>query len=138
MVFRLWGDWIDVQAMNIDWLVAGTNKGLLGTLGAGIVYCTNRIVKDIIPPYASYQSVISHVAPPAITTNFDFLEWHPNARRFESGNLSYNCINAINKGIELILEHLKFKLSLFLFLFFLLFEQILDGICHVVHAAGQV
>ena len=40
--------------------------------------------------------------------------------------------------IELILEHLKFKLSLFLFLFFLLFEQILDGICHVVHAAGQV
>ena len=95
---------IDVQAMNIDWLAAGTNKGLLGTLGAGIVYCTNRIVKDIIPPYASYQSVISHVAPPAITTNFDFLEWHPNARRFESGNLSYNCINAINKGIELILE----------------------------------
>jgi penicillin-binding protein 1A len=29
--------------------------------------------------------------------------------------------------IELILEHLKFKLSLFLFLFFLLFEQILEG-----------
>ena len=95
---------IDVQAMNIDWMVAGTNKGLRGRLGGGIVYCTHRIVKDIIPPYASYQSVVSHVAPPAITTNFDFLEWHPNARRFESGNLSYNCINAINKGIELILE----------------------------------
>jgi selenocysteine lyase/cysteine desulfurase len=95
---------INVEAMHIDWLVAGTNKGLLGTLGAGIVYCTNRIVKDIIPPYASYQSVVTHVSPPAITTNFDFLEWHPNARRFESGNLSYNCINAINKGVELILE----------------------------------
>ena len=40
--------------------------------------------------------------------------------------------------IELILEHLKLQFSLFLFLFFLLFEQILDGICHVVHAAGQV
>lgn len=95
---------IDVQKMKIDYLAAGTNKGLLGTLGAGLVYCTDRIVRDIIPPYASYQSVVSHVAPPAITTNFDSLEWHPNARRFESGNLSYNCINAINKGMELLLE----------------------------------
>lgn len=95
---------IDVQAMNIDWLASGTNKGLLGTLGAGIIYCRNKLVMDIIPPYASYQSVVSHVAPPAITTNFDVLEWHPNSRRFESGNLSYNCIYAVNKGIELILE----------------------------------
>lgn len=95
---------IDVQDMNIDWLVAGTNKGLLGTLGAGFIYCSDHLVKKVIPPYASYQSVVSHVAPPAITTNFEYLEWYPNARRFESGNLSYNCINAINKGIELILE----------------------------------
>lgn len=95
---------IDVEKMHIDWLAAGTNKGLLGTLGAGFVYCNPEIVTKIIPPYASYQSVVSHVAPPAITTNFDFLEWYPNSRRFESGNLSYNCINAINKGVELVLE----------------------------------
>lgn len=95
---------IDVQEMNIDWLVSGTNKGLLGTLGAGFVYCRKSLVEKIIPPYASYQSVISHVKPPAITTNFDYLEWHSDSRRFESGNLSYNCINAINKGVELLLE----------------------------------
>lgn len=95
---------IDVEAMQIDYLTAGTNKGLLGTLGAGIVYCNSKLVQQIIPPYASYQSVVSHVAPPAITTNFEYLEWYPNSRRFESGNLSYNCINAINKGVELILE----------------------------------
>ena len=95
---------IDVQAMNIDWMTAGTNKGLLGTLGAGFVYCRKELVEKIIPPYASYQSVVSHVAPPAVTTNFDCLEWYPDARRFESGNLSYNCIQAINKGVELILE----------------------------------
>lgn len=95
---------IDVQTMNIDWLAAGTNKGLLGTLGAGFIYCRSQLVKNIIPPYASYQSVVSHVAPPAITTNFETLEWHQNSRRFESGNLSYNCINALNKGVELILE----------------------------------
>lgn len=95
---------IDVQECHIDYLAAGSNKGLLGTLGAGIIYCSDRIVKDIIPPYASYQSVVSHVSPPAITTNFENLEWYPHARRFESGNLSYNCILAISKGLDLILE----------------------------------
>lgn len=95
---------IDVQEMNIDYLAAGSNKGLLGTLGAGFVYCSDRIVQRIIPPYASYQSVVSHVAPPAITTNFDYLEWYPHARRFESGNLSYNCILAMSKGVDLLLE----------------------------------
>lgn len=95
---------MDVKKFNIDYLVAGTNKGLFGTLGAGLVYCSNRIVEKIIPPYAGYQSTMSHVAPPSITTNFENLEWYPNARRFESGNLSYNCIYAINKGISLLLE----------------------------------
>ncbi len=95
---------LDVQEMQIDYLAAGTNKGLLGSLGAGFVYCSDRIVKQIIPPYASYQSTVSHVTPPAITTNFEALEWYPHARRFESGNLSYNCILAISKGIDLILE----------------------------------
>lgn len=95
---------IDVQSMNINYLACGTNKGLLGTLGAGFVYCDDNIVKDIIPPYAGYQSTINHVVPPAITSNFEYIEWYPHARRFESGNLSYNCILAISQGIDLILE----------------------------------
>lgn len=95
---------MDVRAMNIDYLVAGSNKGLLGSLGCGFVYCSDRIVKDIIPPYAGYQSTVSHVSPPSITTNFETLEWYPHARRFESGNLSYNCILAVAKGVELLLE----------------------------------
>jgi selenocysteine lyase/cysteine desulfurase len=95
---------LDVQEMNVDWLTAGGYKGLLGTLGAGFVYCSDRIVRDLIPPYAAYQSTVSHVAPPAVTTNFENLEWHPNARRFESGNLNYNGILAISKGVDLLLE----------------------------------
>ena len=95
---------MDVQTMNIDYLVAGSNKGLLGSLGCGFVYCSDRIVKDIIPPYAGYQSTVSHVSPPSVTTNFENLEWYPHARRFESGNLSYNCILAVDKGVELLLE----------------------------------
>lgn len=95
---------LDVQDFCIDYLAAGSNKGLLGTLGTGIVYCSDRIVKDIIPSYAGYQSTVSHVAPPSITTEFDSLEWYPHARRFESGNQSYNCILALSKGVDLILE----------------------------------
>lgn len=95
---------LDVQDCHIDWLAAGSNKGLLGTLGAGFVYCSDRIVKQVTPSYAGYQSTVSHVAPPSITTEFDSLEWYPHARRFESGNLSYNCIEAISNGVDLILE----------------------------------
>ena len=39
-----------------------------------------------------------------MTTNFENLEWYRHARRFESGNLSYNCILAVDKGVELLLE----------------------------------
>ena len=95
---------MDVQKMHIDYLVAGSNKGLLGSLGCGFVYCPAELAQRIIPPYAGYQSTVSHVAPPSITTNFETLEWYPSARRFESGNLSYNCILAVDKGVELLLE----------------------------------
>ena len=95
---------IDVLEMHIDYLVAGTNKGLLGTLGAGFVYCKQSLVSHIVPPYAGYQSTVSHVEPPSITTNFETIEWYPTARRFESGNLSYNCIYAIDQGVSLLLE----------------------------------
>ncbi len=95
---------LNVQDCHIDYLAAGSNKGLLGTLGAGFVYCSDRIVEQVTPSYAGYQSTVSHVAPPSITTEFDHLEWYPHARRFESGNLSYNCIEAISNGVDLILE----------------------------------
>lgn len=95
---------LDVQKSHVDYLVAGSNKGLLGSLGCGFVYCSDRIVQDIIPYCVGYQSTVSHVAPPSVTTNFETLEWYPHARRFESGNLSYNCILAVDKGVELILE----------------------------------
>jgi selenocysteine lyase/cysteine desulfurase len=73
-------------------------------LGAGFVYCSDRIVRDVVPPYAAHQSTESHVAPPAITTDFETLAWYPNARRFESGNLNYNGILAISRGVDLLLE----------------------------------
>lgn len=95
---------MDVQKWHIDYLVAGSNKGLLGSLGCGFVYCSDRIVDQITPPYAGYQSTTNHVPAPSVTSNFEYLEWHPNARKFESGNLSYNCILAVSKGVDVLLE----------------------------------
>lgn len=93
---------IDVKRMKINYLACGGNKGLLATLGAGFVFCDERLTEQIIPPYASYQSVVNHVHPPAITDNFSSLEWHKDARRLESGNLNYAGIAAIRAGAELI------------------------------------
>lgn len=95
---------VDVKECNIDYMAVGGHKGLLGTLGAGFVYCSDRIVADIVPPYVSYQSVVNPVPPPALTTQFDELEWQPDARRLESGSANFNGVLAISRGVDLILE----------------------------------
>lgn len=93
---------IDVRRMKIGYLACGGNKGLLATLGAGFVFCDKRLIEHVVPPYASYQSVVNHVHPPAITQNFAALEWHRDARRLEAGNLNYAGIAAIQAGAALI------------------------------------
>ena len=95
---------IDVQSLGIGYLSAGGNKGLLGTLGSGVVYCRSDLAEMITPPYAGYQSVVNSVAPPSRVTNFENLNWHPSAQRFESGNLNFNGIQAMSLGVSLILE----------------------------------
>jgi cysteine desulfurase/selenocysteine lyase len=95
---------LDVQAMNIDFLAAGGNKGLLATVGAGFAYCSDRIVAEVVPPYAGYQSVVNETAPPSPIAEFETVAWHPDARRIESGNLNYNGINAMALGAGLLLE----------------------------------
>ena len=95
---------IDVKKMNISYLASGGNKGLFGILGAGFVYCSSDIIDQITPPYASYQSVESVHAQPAITTDFSQLRWHKDARRLESGNLNHAGIAALSAGTSLVLE----------------------------------
>jgi len=93
---------IDVKALKIAYLSCGGNKGLLATLGAGFVYCRANLVETIIPPYACYQSVESHVKPPALTQDFSAVPWRKDARRFEAGNLNYAGVAAIQAGVRLI------------------------------------
>ena len=93
---------IDVKRMGIDYLACGGNKGLLAVLGVGAVYCNRRIIEQIEPTYAGYQSVVNHAKPPAITEDFSHLIWHNDARRFEAGNLNYAGIAAIQAGVRVI------------------------------------
>jgi len=93
---------IDVKKCNIGYLACGGNKGLLSMLGAGFVFCDEKIVQSVIPPYASYQSVENYVKPPALITDYSKINWHKDSRRFESGNLNYAGIAAIGAGVHLI------------------------------------
>ena len=95
---------IDVKKMNIDYLACGGHKGLLGTLGAGFVYCSASLVKDVIPPYACYQSTKTDLKSSATASNLASLDWHQDARRFESGNPNYAGIAAMNAGAKFINE----------------------------------
>jgi len=104
---------IDVKEMNISWMACGGHKGLMGLNGVGFVYCCPELQKKVFPVYASYHSVdkpydLANSAPDVL------LDWHPNARRFETGNQNYAgyycldaSVNFINTlGIENIEEHI--------------------------------
>lgn len=93
---------IDVKKMNIDYLACGGHKGLLGTLGAGFVYCSESFIKNVTPTYACYQSTKTDLESSTMATDFKSLDWHQDARRLESGNLNYAGIAAINEGVKLI------------------------------------
>ncbi|GHV36825.1 aminotransferase [Synergistales bacterium] len=95
---------IDVNEFCIDYLSCGGFKGLLGTLGAGFVYCDSGLIRSIVPPYAGYQSTTGHAEPPAVTRDFENLPWHDDVRRLEAGGQNTYGIMAMDKGVELILE----------------------------------
>lgn len=92
----------DVNRTGIDYLACGGNKGLLAVVGVGAVYCDSNFINQIEPTYVGYQSVVSHVKPPAITEDFSRLEWHSDARRFEAGNPNYGGIAAIQAGVRVL------------------------------------
>lgn len=93
---------IDVKKMHIDYLSCGSNKGLLNTFGAGFVYCSNRIVKSINPPYCSYQSVNADANDPSVSLGLFDLNWYDDARRLESGNLNYVGITTLREGVRIL------------------------------------
>lgn len=92
---------IDVQAMNISVLAAGTHKGLLVPQGLGVLYVRDGL-DELQPAYLAMSSMAN---PPAdYIARPDDLKTRSDAARFETGNLNLPDIQALNAAIDLITQ----------------------------------
>ena len=89
---------LNVADLGIDAMACGSQKGLLCTHGIGFLYCREDLARDLTPVYAARSSLASH---DFAATHLDFL---PDARRFEHGNLNYGGAYALDAAIDLIAD----------------------------------
>lgn len=90
---------IDVKAMNISILAAGTHKGMLVPQGLGVLYVRDGL--DELQP--AYLAMCSMANPPAdyIARPTD-MAVRKDAARFEMGNLNLPDIQALDAAVDLI------------------------------------
>jgi cysteine desulfurase/selenocysteine lyase len=72
----------DVQAANVDFLAAGSQKWLIGPIGGGFLYVRRELLDDLVPgPYVGASSVVDGA---------NFLDYNftlqPTAERFSLGS----------------------------------------------------
>jgi selenocysteine lyase/cysteine desulfurase len=90
---------IDVKAMNISVLAAGTHKGLLVPQGLGVL-CVRDGLDELQPAYLAMCSMAN---PPAdYIARPDDMAVRKDAARFEMGNLNLPDIQALDAAIDLI------------------------------------
>jgi selenocysteine lyase/cysteine desulfurase len=89
---------VDVQAMKIDYLSAGSHKWMLGPGGSGIFFCRKDLLDSLFPEVGS-MSVIN----PNEYYNYNFT-LAPTARRFECGGYNVADIVAFGASLELLLS----------------------------------
>ncbi|MDQ4030246.1 MAG: aminotransferase class V-fold PLP-dependent enzyme [Actinomycetota bacterium] len=90
---------VDVKALGVDFLAAGTVKYLLASAGLGFFYCRRELVERVWPTTTGWF---------ADKDVFEMDAWNyspaPTARRFESGTPPIPAIYAGIAGIELMQE----------------------------------
>ncbi len=90
---------VDVKALGISVLAAGTHKGMLVPQGLGILYVRDGL-DELQPAYVAMSSV---ARPPAdYVARPDDLELRADAGRFEYGNLNLPDLHALAASIDLI------------------------------------
>jgi selenocysteine lyase/cysteine desulfurase len=90
---------VDVKALDVDFLAAGTVKYLLGSAGLGFLYCRRDLVERFWPTATGWFADRDIFAMDA----WDYSP-SPTARRFESGTPPVPAIYAGLAGIELMRE----------------------------------
>jgi cysteine desulfurase/selenocysteine lyase len=90
---------VDVEAWGVDFLSADGHKWLLAPEGAGLLYCSRRVVDQLNESMtgwisrAGYSDYENHS-----------LELWPDARRFEEGSHNMLCAHALGAALGLLHE----------------------------------
>ncbi|HVB60946.1 MAG TPA: aminotransferase class V-fold PLP-dependent enzyme, partial [Ktedonobacteraceae bacterium] len=90
---------INVNAMDIDFLVTGTLKWLMGGPGLAFVYIREGLIPQLQPTISGWFAHKDQFQ--FKTTEFEF---RPDAARVELGTPSVPTIYAANGGMEIVLE----------------------------------
>lgn len=90
---------IDVHALNIDFLVTGTLKWLMGGPGLALVYVREGLISELEPTMTGWFANRDQFQ--FNTRSFRFRE---DAGRFESGTPALPTIHTANGGLEMVLE----------------------------------
>lgn len=91
---------MDVQACNIDFLAAGSQKWLLSLHGSGFLYARRECLDDLDPTH--------YVGAGSSVSGVNFLDYNltfpPTADRFHLGTQNFVGAAALNTALELLLE----------------------------------
>ncbi len=90
---------IDVQAMGIDFLAAGSQKWLMGIEGCGLFYCREDLAPLLHPAIVGCMNMINAFD----FGNYEFV-FQSDARRFEPSSHSVPGLIALETSLELFLE----------------------------------
>jgi cysteine desulfurase / selenocysteine lyase len=90
----------DVQAANVDFLAAGSQKWLLGPIGAGFLYVRRELLPELVAgPYVGSASVVD----PANFLDYNFT-LHSTAERFNLGSSGIMNQLGLRESVALIQE----------------------------------
>lgn len=90
---------VDVKALNISVLAAGTHKGLLVPQGLGVLYVADGL-DELRPAYLAMSSMLN---PPAdYIARQEDMAVRKDALRFEFGNVNLPDLHALDAAIKLI------------------------------------
>ena len=89
---------IDVEALGIDALATSTSKGLLGVMGLGMLYVSDRWIERLKPVWVARFSVVTGKHESDLGDGV--LRLQPDARRFEIGNYNWAAISGIVASLD--------------------------------------
>lgn len=90
----------DVQAANVDFLACGSQKWLLGPIGAGFLYVRRELLDELVPgAYVGAASVVDWAN--FLDYNFTLL---PTAERFALGSQNFAGMFGLHASVALIQE----------------------------------